>query len=151
MKYRPLSPTLMWPADDELRRVLTDARTIAVVGLSEKPERDSNEVARYFQERGYRIVPVNPALKEVLGERSYPSLSAIPGDVRVDLAVIFRRSDAVPPIVDEAIARHVPAVWMQLGVEHPEAAAKAKEHGLFVVQNLCSMATHRRLKLPSLR
>ncbi|HYA11345.1 MAG TPA: CoA-binding protein [Thermoplasmata archaeon] len=138
----------MTPTDDELRTILTTSRTVAVVGLSEKPDRDSNEVARYLRSQGYRIVPVNPAVPEVLGERAYPSLTAIPADVRVDLAVIFRRSDAVPPIVDEAIARRVPAVWMQLGVENAAAATKARTHGLAVVENACTMATHRRLHLP---
>jgi uncharacterized protein len=138
----------MAPSDDELRRILSTSRTIAVVGLSDKPERDSNEVARYLRSQGYRIVPVNPALPEVLGERSYPSLAAIPADVRVDLAVVFRRSEAVPPIVDEAIARGIPAVWMQLGVESPVAAQNARAHGLTVVENTCSMVAHRRLKLP---
>jgi uncharacterized protein len=131
--------------DEQLRSILTGARTIAVVGLSEKPERDSNEVARYLRSQGYTIVPVNPSVAEVLGERSYPSLAAIPPAVRVDLVVIFRRSEAVPPIVDEAIARGVPAVWMQLGVEHPAAARTARAHGVVVVENTCSMVAHRRL------
>lgn len=137
------------PSDDELRAILTGARTLAIVGLSDKPERDSNEVARYLQGQGYRIVPVNPQLAEVLGERSYPSLTTIPRDVKVDVAVIFRKSEAVPPIVDEAIARGVPTVWMQLGVEHAGAATKAREHGLTVVENLCSMVTHQRLRIPA--
>jgi uncharacterized protein len=135
-------------SDDELRRILATSRTLAVVGLSDKPERDSNEVARYLQSQGYRIVPVNPAVDQVLGERSYPSLAALPADLRVDVAVIFRRSEAVPPIVDEAIARGIPAVWMQLGVENAAAAQNARRHGLAVVENTCSMAVHRRLKLP---
>jgi uncharacterized protein len=135
----------MPPSDDELRRILESARTVAVVGLSDKPERDSNEVARYLQAQGYTIVPVNPAVPEILGERSYPSLAGIPHELRIDLAVIFRRSDAVPAIVDEAIARGVPAVWMQLGVESPEAARTARARGLAVVENTCSMAAHRRL------
>jgi uncharacterized protein len=134
--------------DDRIREVLTRARTIAVVGLSDKPERDSNEVARYLMSQGYRIVPVNPMLPEVLGERSYPSLTAIPPDVRVDLVDVFRRSDQVPPVVEEAIARHVPVVWMQLGVEHPEAAAKARAAGATVFENLCIMVQHRRLRIP---
>jgi hypothetical protein len=138
----------MAPTDEELRSILTKTSTIAVVGLSEKPDRDSNEVARYLRSQGYAIVPVNPALPEVLGLRSYPSLTAIPADVRVDLAVIFRRSEAVPPVVDQAIARGIPAVWMQLGVQNPEAAKRARAHGLAVVEDTCSMAAHRRLKLP---
>ncbi len=141
----------MPPTDQELRDVLTRARTIAVVGLSDKPERDSNEVARYLQSEGYRIVPVNPMLTEVLGERSYPSLAAIPPEVRVDIADVFRRSDQVPPVVDEAIARHVPVVWMQLGVEHPGAAARARAAGATVYENLCIMVQHRRLRIPPSR
>jgi len=134
--------------DASLSEVLSRARTIAVVGLSDKPDRDSNEVARYLQSQGYRIVPVNPMLPEILGERSYPSVSAIPPDVAIDIVDIFRRSDQVPPVVDEAIARHVPVVWMQLGVEHPAAAAKARAAGLTVFENVCTMAQHRRLHLP---
>jgi uncharacterized protein len=136
------------PTDAELREVLTRTHTIAVVGLSDKPERDSNEVARYLQSQGYRIVPVNPMLPSVLGETSYPSLAAIPSDLRVDLVDVFRRSDQVPPVVDEAIARRVPVVWMQLGVEHAGAAAKAREAGVTVFENLCIMVQHRRLRIP---
>jgi uncharacterized protein len=138
----------MAASDEELASILTNARTIAVVGLSDRPERDSNEVARYLQAQGYRIVPVNPAVPSVLGERSYSSLAAIPEGITVDLAVIFRRSDAVPAIVDAAIARKVPTVWMQLGIENAAAAEAARRHGLRVVENTCSMQVHRRLQLP---
>jgi predicted CoA-binding protein len=137
----------MSAADGEMRRLLTEAKTIAVVGLSEKPDRDSNEVARYLQAHGYRVIPVNPALGEVLGEHAYPSVSAIPESTRIDIVDIFRRSDQVAPIVDEAIARKVPAVWMQLGVENPAAAAKARGAGLWVAENLCIMQQHRRLRI----
>jgi len=136
------------PSDAELRDVLSRARTIAVVGLSDKPERDSNEVARYLQAQGYRIVPVNPMVPEVLGERSYPSLAAIPSEIRVDIADVFRRSDQVPPVVDEAVARRVPVIWMQLGVEHADSAAKARASGATVYENLCIMVQHRRLRIP---
>jgi predicted CoA-binding protein len=135
----------MTETDDVLRGALSGVRTIAVVGLSDKPERDSHQVARYLQEQGFRIVPVNPAVPEILGERSYPSLGAIPPAVSIDLVDIFRRSDQVPPIVDEAIARRVPVVWMQLGVEHPAAAAAARAAGLTVVENRCLRIEHRRL------
>lgn len=135
-------------SDAELRSILTGARTIAVVGLSDKPERDSNEVARYLQSQGYRIIPVNPRIPEVLGERSYPSISSIPADVPVDIVDVFRRSEEVPPVVDEAIARRAPVVWMQLGVENAAAAASARSHGLTVFENLCIMVQHRRLRIP---
>jgi uncharacterized protein len=132
--------------DSELRDVLGRAKTIAVVGLSDKPERDSNEVARYLQSQGYRIVPVNPMLTEVLGEKAYPSVTAIPTELHVDIVDVFRRSDQVPPVVDEAIARGAKVVWMQLGVEHAEATAKARAAGLTVFENLCIMVQHRRLR-----
>jgi uncharacterized protein len=132
-------------SDSVLRAILTEARTIAVVGLSDKPERDSHEVSRYLQDQGYRIVPVNPLLREVLGERSFPSLAAIPPAVSVDIADIFRRSNQVPPVVEEAIARRIPTIWMQLGVESPEAAARARARGVTVLENLCIMQVHRRL------
>lgn len=134
--------------DDAMRQVLGRARTIAVVGLSDKPERDSNEVARYLKAQGYRVVPVNPMVPEVLGERSYPTIAAIPKEVEIDLVDIFRRSDQVPPVVDEALARGIPTIWMQLGVEHAEAAAKARSAGATVFENLCIMVQHRRLHLP---
>jgi uncharacterized protein len=136
------------PSDAELRLILGRARTIAVVGLSDKPDRDSNEVARYLQAQGYRIVPVNPLLPSVLGERSFPSVAAVPPEVRLDIVDIFRRSEQVPPIVDEAVARHVPVVWMQLGVRHAEAAESARAQGLTVVEDLCIMQQHRRLAIP---
>jgi predicted CoA-binding protein len=137
----------MAATDAELRDVLGQARTIAVVGLSDKPDRDSNEVARYLKSQGYRVVPVNPMLTEVLGEKAYPSLTAIPPEVRVDIVDLFRRSDQVPPVVEEAIARGVKVVWMQLGVENAAAATKARGAGMTVVENLCIMVQHRRLRM----
>jgi len=135
----------MNPSEDDLRGVLHRARTIAVVGLSDKPERDSNEVARYLQAHGYRVVPVNPMVSEVLGERSYPSLAAIPPEVPVDLVDIFRRPDEVPAVMEQAIARKVPVVWMQLGISHSEAAARGRRAGATIVEDLCIMVMHRRL------
>lgn len=138
----------MNPPESELRAILTRARTIAVVGLSDKPERDSHEVARYLQRQGYRIVPVNPMLSEVLGEKSYPSLAAIPAGTPIDIVDVFRRSEQVPPVVDEAIARGAKVVWMQLGVEHADAAARARAAGATVVENQCIMVQHRSLGIP---
>jgi predicted CoA-binding protein len=134
--------------DEAMRHLLTSARTIAVVGLSDKPERDSNEVARYLQANGYRVIPVNPALPEVLGERSYPSLAEVPAQLTLDIVDVFRRSDQVGPVVEAAIARGVGAVWMQLGVSNAEAAAAAEARGIPVVENLCIMQQHRRLHIP---
>jgi len=134
--------------DDGLHHLLSTARTIAVVGLSDKPERDSNEVARYLQAQGYRILPINPTLTEVLGERAYPSLTALPSGTKVDIVDIFRRSDQVGPVVDEALAIGAGAIWMQLGVSNAEAAAKAELRGVPVLQDLCIMVQHRRLRIP---
>jgi predicted CoA-binding protein len=134
-------------SDAETRELLRNARVIAVVGLSDKPDRDSNLVARYLLSQGYEVVPVNPQLSEVLGRTSYPSLSAIPPETRVDIVDIFRRSDQVGPVVDEAMGRGAPTVWMQLGVENPPAAAAARAKGIRVYQNLCIMQEHRRLRI----
>ena len=115
--------------------LLREAKVIAVVGISNKPERASHEVAAYLQEQGYTIVPVNPGLKEVLGETCYPSLSAY--GKPVDIVDVFRSPESVPPIAEEAIATGARALWMQEGVTHPEATAKAEAAGLLVVQDLC--------------
>jgi predicted CoA-binding protein len=130
---------------DEVRRLLTAAHTIAVVGLSDKPDRDSYHVAAYLQEHGYRIVPVNPTVASVLGERSYPRLEDVPE--KIDIVDIFRRPDAVPPIVESAIAVGTGAVWMQLGIVHNAAADRARAAGLTVVMNKCLLIEHRRLGL----
>ncbi len=135
-------------SDRELTEVLSRARTIAVVGLSDKPERDSNEVARYLQSVGFRIVPVNPMLPRALGETSYPSVAAIPSDIPIDIVDIFRRSDQVPPVVDDSVRRGAKVLWMQLGVEHAEAAARARVAGATVIENRCIMVEHRRLRIP---
>lgn len=121
--------------DQRALDLLREAKVIAVVGISDKPERASHEVAAYLQSVGYRIVPVNPALQEVLGEPCFPSLSAC-GE-KVDIVDIFRASEAVPPIVREAIAAGAKGVWMQEGVRHAEAAAEAEAAGLCAVQDLC--------------
>jgi uncharacterized protein len=139
----------MPPSDADVREVLTRARTVAIVGLSDKPERDSNEVARYLRSKGYRVIPVNPAVPEVLGEKSYPSVSAIPKEIRVDIVDIFRRSEQVPPIALEAIRRGVKVVWMQLGIDNAEAASHVREAGGMAFENLCIMTQHRRLGLPA--
>ncbi|MCI4329042.1 MAG: CoA-binding protein [Thermoplasmata archaeon] len=137
--------------DARMRELLTRAETIAVVGLSDKPERDSHQIAAYLRSVGYRVVPVNPVVPDVFGERSYPDLRTIPPEIRVDIADIFRRSDQVGPVVDDAMARHIPTVWMQLGVVNAEATAKARAAGLTVFEDLCIMVQHKRLKIPPKR
>ena len=131
---------------DTIAHILDNYKTIAVVGLSPKSHRDSYEVAEYMQKQGYRIVPVNPAagVSEILGEKVYPSLIDAAKHEQIDLVDVFRNSPDVPPVVDEAIAIGAKAVWMQLGIEHPQAADKARLAGLAVVQNKCLLIEHRR-------
>lgn len=126
---------------EEVRRILASARTVAVVGLSDKPERDSHRVAAYLQRAGYRIIPVNPNLTSVLGEKAYPNLRAIPEPV--DVVDIFRKPEAVPEIVEDAIAIGARVVWMQDGIVHNAAADRARQAGLAVVMNKCMMREHR--------
>lgn len=129
--------------DQELKHILAATKTIAIVGLSDKPERDSYRVARYLQEHGYRIIPVNPTVESVLGEKSYATVADIPTPVEV--VDIFRRPEAVGPIVEEAIAAGARIVWMQLGVVNEVAASMAEAAGLQVVMDRCMKIEHQRL------
>ena len=124
--------------------ILRESRTVAVVGLSPKEDRDSHQVAKYLMEQGYRVIPVNPTVQEVLGERCYPSLSDVPEPV--DVVDIFRRPDDVPPVVEEAIQKGARVVWMQLEIVHEQAARKAETHGLDVVMDRCIKVEHQELK-----
>ena len=126
--------------DDPIHDLLARSKVIAVVGLSSKPHRPSFGVARYLQSVGYRIVPVNPNEKEVLGEKGYARLEDIP--VHVDIVDVFRRSEFVPPIVESAIAIGASVVWLQEGVVHQEAAARARAAGLEVVMDRCTLKEH---------
>ncbi len=129
-----------------IRQSLTDCRTIAVVGLSPKPHRDSFRVARYMQAHGFRIVPINPNAPEVLGEKAYASLTEAAQHERIDMVNCFRNSEDIPPIAAEAIAIGAKSLWLQIGVAHNEAAAQATAAGLVVVQNRCLMVEHRQGK-----
>ncbi|MGH2454498.1 MAG: CoA-binding protein [bacterium] len=129
---------------EDAARILLPPKTIAVVGLSDKPERESHEIASYLQGQGYRIIPVNPRIKETLGEKAYPGLRDVPE--RVDIVQIFRRSEDVPPIVDDAIAIGTSVVWMQTGIVNEDAAAKAEAAGLTVVMDACLRSAHRALR-----
>jgi uncharacterized protein len=131
-------------SESEIRDLLHSIHTIAVVGLSDNPNRDSYGVARYLQRNGYRIIPVNPNLQApVLGEQPYASLRDLP--MPVDLVDVFRRSEYVPEIVEDTIAMQAPAIWMQLGVFSREGAARAIEAGIGVVMDRCIAIEHRRL------
>jgi hypothetical protein len=127
---------------DPIQILLASARTIAVIGCSADPERDSHRVAAYLQRAGYRVIPVNPGFDELLGERCYRDLAAIPGEVEIDIGDVFRRSEHVPPVADQAIARGSRALWLQLGITHPEAERRAVEAGLQVVSNRCLKVEH---------
>jgi predicted CoA-binding protein len=129
---------------DEVREILNTAKVVAVVGLSDKADRDSHRVAAYLQQRGYRIIPVNPALTQVLGEKAYASLREIPE--KVDVVDVFRRALAVPEIVEDAIAVGAKVVWLQDGIVHNAAAERARAAGLKVVQSKCMLREHRRLQ-----
>ncbi len=126
-----------------IEELLRTARTIAVVGLSSKKYRPSHGVSEYMQRAGYRIVPVNPNETEVLGEKAYPNLEAVPG--HIDIVDIFRRPEFVPEIVDEAIRLGARAIWMQEGVVHEAAAEKARAAGLTVIMDRCILKEHRRM------
>jgi signal transduction histidine kinase/predicted CoA-binding protein len=130
-------------SDEELRAILRDAKTVAVVGISDDPAKPANSVPAYLAAHGYRVIPVNPKLESVLGERAYPDLKSVAG--RVDVVQVFRRADAVPPIVEDAIAIGAKVVWMQSGIVNEEAAERARQAGLKVVMDACMRATHLRL------
>ena len=130
------------PTDVDIPDILRKTKTIAVVGLSENRFRASHRVADYMQSQGYRIIPVNPKYHSVLGETCYPDLSKIPASIKVDMVNVFRRVDAIPSIVEDAIRRGVQGVWMQEGLAHEEAAERATRAGLWVVMNRCLMIEH---------
>ena len=126
--------------EPEVTKILQNYRVVAVVGLSADPGRPSYQVAQYLQQHGYRIIPVNPGCQEILGEKCYPGLKDIPFPVEV--VDIFRKVEAIPAIVDEAIAVGAKAIWLQLGLEEPLSAQKARQAGLQVVQNRCMKIDH---------
>jgi uncharacterized protein len=131
------------PSPDKIRELLRRAKTVAVVGLSSNPERASHGVARYLQEHGYHIIPVNPRETEVLGEKAYPDLKSVP--LPVDIVDVFRSSDAALPITEEAIAIGASAVWLQESVISTDAFKKGEEAGLIMVMDRCIYKEHVRL------
>jgi len=129
--------------NQHIKEIIDSYRTIAVVGLSADPDKPSYHVAEYLQKAGYRIIPVNPACQEVLGERCYPTLADIPQEV--EIVDVFRRSEFLAEIVEQAIAKGARAVWMQEGVINEAAAARAEQAGLAVVMDRCLLKEHYRL------
>jgi predicted CoA-binding protein len=130
-------------SDPDILRLLTRTKRIAVVGLSDRPYRTSHHIARYLQDAGYSIIPINPAVSTVLGEQAYPDLRSVPGPI--DLVDVFRRPDALAEVVDDAIAAGIRAIWMQPGTTNADAAERAAGAGIDVVEDLCIMVEHRRL------
>ena len=126
---------------DQIGELLKNARNIAVVGLSDSPLRPSHGVAAYLQSQGYHILPVNPTITDALGEPSYVSLLEV--KEKIDIVDIFRRPEFVPAVVDQAIQLKVPAIWMQEGVVHQQAAEKARRAGIFVIMDHCILKEHR--------
>ncbi|HEY5731846.1 MAG TPA: CoA-binding protein [Anaerolineales bacterium] len=131
--------------EQAVRELLETTNTIASVGLSSNPEKDSHWVVKYLKEKGYKIIPVNPTASEIMGEKAYPSLSDIPD--KVDVVQIFRKSEDVPPVVEEAIKIGARAVWMQEGIVNEEAGQAAQDAGLFLVMDTCMRAAHQWLKI----
>ncbi len=129
------------PESDPIADLLKRSRTIAVVGLSNRPLRPSHGVSAYMQMHGYRIIPVNPNVQGSLGARAYKSLLDIPE--KIDIVNIFRRPEFVEEVVDQAIALKVPVIWMQEGIVHEKAAEKARQAGIFVVMDSCILKEHR--------
>jgi predicted CoA-binding protein len=134
------------PEDRELRILLGEAHTIAVVGLSSRPGRPSLDVAAYLQDRGYRIVPVNPRETDVLGEHAYASLRDIPADMPIDVVDVFRRAEETPEIAREAVAIGAKVLWLQDGIVNDEAYRIASEAGLEVIMGVCIRRTDQRLQ-----
>jgi uncharacterized protein len=139
-------------SQDQTREILRKAKTIAVIGLSEKPEKDSHRVSAYLQQHGYRIIPVNPFIQEVLGEKSYKSLLDIPAEIQktIDIVDIFRKPEYIPAIVEQVISLkanfdRVIVVWLQMGIVNDQAAEAARKVGLVVVMDKCLMVEHQHL------
>ena len=131
--------------DEEIKKILDESRTIAVVGISPREDRPSYQVACYLQSHGYRILPVRPEGETILGEKIYRSLSDIPPEIEIDVVNIFRKPEDVPPVVEQSIERGAKVVWMQEGIIHAQSASAAENAGLQVVMDRCMKKEHQRL------
>jgi uncharacterized protein len=134
------------PSDEEIRALLANAQTIAIVGASSNPDRPSNGIMRQLKASGYRVIPVNPNETSVLGERAFPSLADVP--VPIDIVDVFRRSEYTPEIADAAVKVRAKALWLQSGIENEDAAARAGAGGLVVVMDACIGVMHAVLRVP---
>jgi predicted CoA-binding protein len=129
--------------DSDLKEILLSSKTIASVGLSSNPNKESYRIASYLKAQGYRVIPVNPTAPEIMGETSYPDLQSVPE--KIDVVQVFRKPEDVPPVVDDAIKAGAKVIWMQEGIVHEEAAEKARQAGLQVVMDTCMRVAHRTL------
>ena len=134
------------PSDEQLKKILTDATTIAIVGASSNPDKASHGIMQKLQKAGYRVIPVNPSESEILGERSYPSLVDVPEPI--DIVDVFRRAEDTPGIADEAATIGAKVLWLQSGISSEEAADRAARGGLVTVMDTCIGATHSLLRVP---
>eukprot|EP00455_Lapot_gusevi_P049695 TRINITY_DN7095_c0_g2_i3.p1 TRINITY_DN7095_c0_g2~~TRINITY_DN7095_c0_g2_i3.p1 ORF type:complete len:174 (-),score=37.88 TRINITY_DN7095_c0_g2_i3:49-570(-) len=132
------------PVNEEIARLLTETRTIAMVGASDKPERDSYMVMQYLLTAGYQVIPINPTVASILGQRSYASLAQIPANISIDMVDVFRKPEALPEVFEEALARGTKSIWLQLGLAYNQGAQKAREQGVVVVQNKCIKIEHKK-------
>ncbi len=130
-------------SDQALKEILLSIKTIATVGLSSNPEKDSYGVAQYLKNQGYHVIPINPTATEILSEKSYPDLESVPE--KIDVVQVFRKPEDVPPVVESAVKVGAKVVWMQEGITNEEAAQKARAAGLQVVMDACMRETHKRL------
>jgi hypothetical protein len=146
MSTAELQPYL--PSDEELRSILGDAKTIAVVGLSGRPDRESHSVSAFLKSKGYRIVPVNPNETEVLGEPAYPTLLDVPEDVDIDVVDVFRRAEFTPEIAREAVRRGAKVLWLQDQIVNDEARRIGEEGGMTVIMGVCIRRETQRLERP---
>lgn len=131
------------PSDDKIKKLLTESKTIAIVGLSGNALKESFKVAEYLKSKGYKIIPVNPAKEMILGEECYPDLKSV--SVKIDIVDVFRNIEAVPGIVEEAISIGPRAIWLQLGLSHSESESKAEKSGIVFIQSRCMKIEHSRL------
>jgi predicted CoA-binding protein len=134
------------PSDQDLKQLLTNAKTIAVVGASSNPEKSSHGIMRRLQQVGYRVIPINPRETEILGEHVYPSLADVPE--KIDIVDVFRRAEDTPPIADQAVKVGAKTLWLQSGISNEDAAARAQAGGLTVVMDACIGSMHAMLQVP---
>ncbi len=140
----------MNPEDSEIKKILTDARIIALVGASSSQIRPAHGIMRMLLSEGYTVIPVNPREQDVLGQKCYPSLSDIPKDIKIDIVNVFRRAETTPPLAAEAVGIGAKTFWLQLGIMNEEAAEIAKKGGLTVIMNRCIAVDHRNFRVPSI-